>query len=256
MILILHTCWIPSQDAPVGACCLAAAAAHGWGQSRVRNLNTEPRGTDNNCAALQRRLPLSPSITMQPCTLIFSLLCTGTPRMWVSAPRRRSACCLSPFVKVRATRWEETFSSYTLNVWNLKTSDPLCFSCAPGPSLWVCKMGYNRRAGLLCGFCLNVGVQKTVQVHQGYYEPQPWLSRFLNNWLNCRKKPWAESWCSENWSIQRLDKSMTVFTCDWRPHSLVVCRMFNVKHTLGYSSFALTCICILHRQIFCGCLFP
>lgn len=53
------------------------------------------------------------------------------------------------------------------------------FLCTLGPSLWLCKMDYNRRVGLLHGFCHNDGVQKTVQVHQGYYEPQPWLWRFF-----------------------------------------------------------------------------
>lgn len=36
--LILHTRWTASQDAPVRACCLSAAA-HSWGRSWVRNLN-------------------------------------------------------------------------------------------------------------------------------------------------------------------------------------------------------------------------
>lgn len=141
----------------------------------------------NKCASLQRHFLLLPSITVQPCTLTFSLLCTGTLPIYPSAPRRRSACSLSPFVKVRNMRWEKTLYSYILNMWKTWKQAIFCiffFLCTLGPSLWVCKMGYNRRVGLLRGFCHNDSVQKTVRVHQGYNEPQPWLWHFFSNWLN------------------------------------------------------------------------
>lgn len=116
------------------------------------------------------------------------------------------------------------------------------FLCTLGPSLWVCKMGYNRRVGLHRGFCHNDSVQETVQVHQGYYEPQPWLWHFLNNWLNSRantehKVGAAKIKTSKDWTTSWLF-SVVIGGCTvWWFH-----KMFNVKHSFKNSFFFLLCL--------------